>query len=122
MLVNSLGERGTVVEHTYSGFGKTGRAWRVNWRPVRFNPFLLPRKAKGLETWGPGQSWKRRVVSVAPVEARETACIGVGSPDNTYLCTAQRLVTHNTGIMLLLFTPAPYVDASSSWALKRWWR
>ena len=97
ILVNSLGERGTVVEHTYSGFGKTGRAWRVNWRPVRFNPFLLPRKAKGLETWGPGRSWKRRVVGVTPVEARETACIGVGSPDNTYLCTAQRLVTHNTG-------------------------
>lgn len=29
---------------------------------------------------------------------------------------------HNTGIMLLLFTPAPYVDASSSWAFRSKWR
>lgn len=29
---------------------------------------------------------------------------------------------HNTGIMLLLFTPAPFVDASSSWAFRSKWR
>lgn len=29
---------------------------------------------------------------------------------------------HNTGIMLLLFTPAPYVDASASWAFRNKWR
>ncbi|MCC8108013.1 MAG: hypothetical protein LIQ30_02990, partial [Planctomycetes bacterium] len=29
---------------------------------------------------------------------------------------------HNTGIMLLLFTPAPYVDATSSWAFRNKWR
>lgn len=29
---------------------------------------------------------------------------------------------HNTGIMLLLFTPAPYVDASASWAFRSKWR
>lgn len=97
VLVNSLGERGTTVEYTYTGFGKTGRAWRVCWRPQRFVPFLLPRKAAGVNGWGPGRSDCRRVVSVTSVEARETACIGVASPDNTYLCTERRLVTHNTG-------------------------
>ncbi len=29
---------------------------------------------------------------------------------------------HNTGLMLLLFTPAPYVDASASWAFRSKWR
>lgn len=29
---------------------------------------------------------------------------------------------HNTGIMLLLFTPAPYVDASAAWAFRNKWR
>lgn len=29
---------------------------------------------------------------------------------------------HNTGIMLLLFTPAPYVDASASWTFRNKWR
>ena len=29
---------------------------------------------------------------------------------------------HNTGIMLLILTPAPYVDATSSWAFRSKWR
>lgn len=96
-LVASLGERGTWIEHRYSGFGRTGTGFRVVWRPIRFVPFLLPRKAAGVGSWGKGRSEYRRVVSVTPAAARETACIGVASPDNTYLCTRHRIVTHNTG-------------------------
>lgn len=96
-LVNSLGCRASQARTHYSGFGVCGIAYPVSWRPRHFNPFLLPRKASKAGPWGEGRSWFRRVVRVTPVEDRETQCIGVGSPDRTYLCTRARLVTHNTG-------------------------
>jgi hypothetical protein len=99
LLVESLGCRVNQATVTYTGFGCTGTAYPLSWRPRWFNPFLLQRKAARVGVWGDGQSWYRRVIAVTPVSDMTTQCIGVGSPDNTYLCTSSRIVTHNTGKM-----------------------
>ena len=96
-LVESLGCRASMARTNYSGFGVKGIAYPVSWRPRHFNPFLLPRKASRVGAWGDGNSWFRRVTKIEHDAPRVTQCIGVGSPDNTYLCTESRIVTHNTG-------------------------
>lgn len=96
-LVNSLGCRASQAHTRYNGFGVHGVAYPVSWKPRHFNPFLSPRKAEKVENWGDGRSWFRRVMRVTPLETQRTQCIGVGSPDRTYLCTRARIVTHNTG-------------------------
>lgn len=97
-LMESLGTRVSQAKYRYRGFGVEGWCYPLTWRPWRFVPFLLPRKARLVEDWwGSGQSGYRRVTGVVPAPARETQCIGVASPDNTYLCGPERVVTHNTG-------------------------
>ena len=96
-LVESLGYRVSQAAHKYYGFGVTGIAYPLAWRPWRHNPFLLPRKADRVGAWGSGRSAYRIVKSVELVSPQVTQCIGVASPDNTYLCGRERVVTHNTG-------------------------
>jgi replicative DNA helicase len=97
-LVESLGCRVNQATTRYAGFGVTGTAYPLAWRPQHFNPFLLPRKAdKVLPSWGRGRSWFRRVVKIEAVAPQVTQCISVASPSKAYLCTRSRIVTHNTG-------------------------
>jgi len=99
VLIESLGCRVNQAAAKYSGFGVEGTAYPLAWRPRHFNPFLLPRKRDRVGDWGDGRSWYRRVTAVVSVPPQTTQCIGVASPDNTYLCTKHRIVTHNTGKM-----------------------
>lgn len=96
-LLTSLGQRPVLNQHNANGFGLTVRVCQIAFRPQGLNPFLLPRKADRLVGWGKGESWYRKVLSVEEVASVPTQCIGVDSSDNTYLCTREHIVTHNTG-------------------------
>lgn len=96
-LARSLGQRATQFTAKGTGFGKPVTSYPVVFRPRLFNPFLLPRKAEVAADWGPGYSWRRRVMSVRPVAPRKTQCIMVDSPDHTFLCTEAFVPTHNSG-------------------------
>lgn len=121
-LLLSLGQRVNQATTTQRGFGLTVTAYPLAFRPIGINPFLLPRKAKRINPhWGAGQSCHRRVISVTEIGSVPTQCIAVDSPDNTYLCTKNFLVTHNTGrrkpddqqlqlFALLTFIHYPEVD------------
>lgn len=97
-LLLSLGQRPLLSPYTAKGFGKTVQAYSVSFRPRNLNPFLLPRKAdKVLFSWGSGESWRRRIVSIELIPAQQTQCLMVDSPDHTFLCTENFIPTHNTG-------------------------
>ena len=97
-LLLTLGQR----PHSYSivrtGFGKTVTAYDVEFTPRDLMPFRLPRKmakvvAKKVET----HASRRVITSIVPGPDVETACIGVDSPNNVYLCSERFIPTHNTG-------------------------
>jgi hypothetical protein len=97
-LLESLGQRVNQSATQATGFGVTTTAYQLHFRPQGINPFLLPRKADKVDpAWGIGQSWFRKVVAVDKSVMMKTTCIGVNSPDNTYLCGHNYLRTHNTG-------------------------
>lgn len=97
-LLLTLGQRPCQSDVIARGFGVVTRAYPVSFRPLGINPFLLDRKASRIDpAWGAGRSDKRRVVSIEKVDSVPTQCISVDSVDNTYLCTDNMLVTHNTG-------------------------
>jgi len=95
-LASTLGNKVYVANTTAQGFGTTVPAYQVTFKATVHNPFLMPRKAVVL---GPTtvRSRSRRVRSVLPVPYVPTQCIGVDSPDHTYLCTERCVVTHNSG-------------------------
>lgn len=98
-LAGSLGLRAKVHTMQAMGFGKTVTAFQMTFRPMGFNPFLLPRKANKIQwdTWGPGVSNRRRITAITRVESVQTQCIAVAAESRTYLCGDQFCVTHNTG-------------------------
>lgn len=98
-LACTLGQRPLKSSYTYHGFGKTGTAFRVSFRPQHFNPFLLKRKASVTkwEEWGPGKSHRRKIKKIEKVQSEPSQCIEVSSPTSTFLCGSQFCVTHNTG-------------------------
>lgn len=97
-LLCSLGQRPLQSTVTAHGFGKAVTAYPVSFRPAGANPFLLPRKAKRVDTsWGEGLSATRYAVSVREVPTVPTQCIAVDSEDHTFLCTERMIPTHNTG-------------------------
>lgn len=98
-LACSLGLRAKVHTLQAMGFGKTVTAFQMTFRPVGFNPFLLPRKADKMrwEEWGPGLSNRRRIVRIERIDSVPTQCIAVAADSHTYLCGDQFCVTHNTG-------------------------
>lgn len=98
-LVNSLGCRTAVHQHTARGFGLTVEAYAVNFR-ASFVPFIA--KANGYLGWEfstelPVQSTRRMITAVEPIPTVPTQCISVDSPSSTYLCGEQMIPTHNTG-------------------------
>ena len=99
-LLITLGQRPNQSKVTRStNFKDNVTVFPIAFRPININPFLLPRKAKQIKNdWGPGFSNKRRVVSIEKLDIeKETQCIMVDSPSNTYLCTENMIPTHNTG-------------------------
>ena len=97
-LLRTLGQRPHNAEMRAYGFGKETTVWQVSFRPQNIQPFTLTRKAVKVKAeWGPGNSNRRVFVSVDEVPAVDTQCISVDSSDQTYLCTEEYLVTHNTG-------------------------
>lgn len=98
-LLMTLGLRANQATTRQFGFGKEVTAYPLAFRPQRFNPFSLPRKARKIEwkKWGPGRSYYRRIVSVVAVPSVPTRCISVDSPTRTFLCGRGFIPTHNTG-------------------------
>jgi len=96
-LANSLGQQAYVSPHKSTGFEKKTQAYYVSFRPRNINPFSLPRKVKGVDSWGEGHSSYRKLRDVRVVDSVPTQCIAVDSPSHTYLCTRALIPTHNTG-------------------------
>lgn len=98
-LACSLGLRAKVNSMRVMGFGKMVTALQMSFRPMGFNPFLLPRKAAKMrwEEWGPGRSHRRRIEKIERIASVPTQCIAVEAESRTYLCGEQFCVTHNTG-------------------------
>ena len=97
-LLSTLGQRPLKSKVQAHGFGLDVTAYPVSFRPQGINPFLLPRKRDRIcASWGAGNSWRRKVVSVDSVSSVPTQCISVDSADHTFLCTERMVPTHNTG-------------------------
>ncbi|MEC4616304.1 PD-(D/E)XK nuclease-like domain-containing protein [Tsukamurella tyrosinosolvens] len=95
-LALSLGERAVIHEVDGVGYGKLVHSYRVSWRPQRFNPFLLSRKARNVTLARSVRSTRRVIQSCDRTVTVPTQCIQVDSPDRTYLCGDQMVPTHNT--------------------------
>lgn len=96
-LLNSMGQQSYISPFKAKGFGLEVDAHYVSFRPWRFNPFSLPKKAEKIKPWGPGKAEYRIAKSVELVPTRPTQCIAVDSDTHTYLCTEWMIPTHNTG-------------------------
>lgn len=77
-------------------------AYTIEFTPVGFNPFLLPRKAVQVdqflrENHSRPRALRRVIVSMVEVESVPTQCIQVDAPDSLYLCGPLMVPTHNTG-------------------------
>lgn len=95
-LVRSLGERVLITSFSKSGFGRTVTVWRAAWRPRLFSPFTITRKYAVASAFGAGEEFLE-VADIVPLPPEPTQCIAVDSPDHTYLCGREYVVTHNTG-------------------------
>lgn len=99
-LLASCGEKPVTDWRPARGFGLVVDRCAIEWTPTRFNPFRIPVKAS-LVPAVPGHlkltrnRW-RTVISIEPGPDVMTACIGVDSPDRTYLCGREMIPTHNT--------------------------
>lgn len=96
-LLVTLGEKPKIHEIKATGFGLTIRAYHVTFSPLHFNPFAVDEKASKVNVRNTGHNSRRLVRSVELTETVPTQCIGVDSPNNTYLCTESMVITHNTG-------------------------
>ena len=85
-------------------------AFQVSFRPVGFNPFLLPRKAvavdasisEGETSCGVGyqtsRATRRTIKSIEQVKSVPTRCITVDTDDALFLCGRTFIPTHNCGL------------------------
>lgn len=79
-------------------------SYRIEFRPVGFNPFQLPRKSQAVEksitiedrAIAP-RALRRKITNIEPVESVPTQCISVDAPDSLYLCGRGFIKSHNTG-------------------------
>lgn len=95
-LALGLGERAVIHEVTGLGFGRLTTSWSVVWRPQRFVPFLLSRKANLVALTPSARSGRRLIMGADRTVTVPTQCIAVDSIDRTYLCGEQMVPTHNT--------------------------
>ncbi|MFM7009086.1 MAG: SNF2-related protein [Betaproteobacteria bacterium] len=120
-LVRSLG--GRAIINTYSRLDK-GVEYVVAIHTNGIVPFKLERKRAAFRRQRPTGKY---VKSIELIGKEESVCIGVDSPDNSYL-TRDYIVTHNSAIMttvanvigaqsVLIVCPA---IAKYNWLLKEW--
>jgi RecB family exonuclease len=105
-LVLSLGGTPTFFHKPAAPGSRHKGVFMVEFRPLGFNPFLLPRKAAPVDAWqasarqqrqGVPRELRRTIVSVTPVASTPTQCVMVDSADHLYLCGTTLIPTHNTG-------------------------
>lgn len=97
-LASSLGERVKRSTHTGHGFGKDVTVHVAEWRPYRFNPFSMPRKAEEVRLVQDGaKATRRAIMNVERIDSVPTQCIGVDSDSHLYLAGREWIATHNTG-------------------------
>lgn len=101
-LLRTLGVNPCHFQKPYVNAVRPGRTWHViEFTPVGFNPFSLPRKATACEgSVSSVQSslFRRRIIrSVEPTASVPTQCIAVDADDSLYLCGTGFIPTHNTG-------------------------
>ena len=101
-LLRTLGIHPSHFRKPYTNKVRPPRTWHiVEFTPVGFNPFSLPRKAlpAGMEVSPLRQQLaRRRVISaIEPVDSVPTQCVAVDAPDSLYLCGEGLIPTHNTG-------------------------
>ena len=99
-LVMSLGWRASQHSHTSHGFGLAVTEHTVSFTYFDRNPFrLVAHKRDPAAEFVSGTPICRRrmIISVDSIPTVATQCITVDSPDSTYLCGEQMVVTHNTG-------------------------
>lgn len=93
-MVASLGWRSSVYEGDSEGFGVTCHFYRVTFRSTE-NPFLA--RGEGWESpLHRAKSSCHYIDSITPCGDVEVACIGVDSPDETYLLSRSMIPTHNS--------------------------
>jgi hypothetical protein len=73
----------------------------IEFTPVGFNPFALPRKAipagAGVTDLRTSLALRRVITAVEPVASVPTQCVAVDAQDSLYLCGEGFVPTHNTG-------------------------
>lgn len=93
-LASSLGEVCHRYESDANGFGKTVRAYWVEWQPSVLPPVSLKHHVDKLKMRQLAQYMS--IKSIVPVESVPTKCIAVASETESYLCGKGYNVTHNT--------------------------
>lgn len=95
-LVLSLGEKCRINKANVSCNGNPSVAWMVTFKP-QFNPFKnISFKRDQFVASSSVRTASRTIVSCEPCETVDTQCVSVDSPDSTYICGTQWMVTHNT--------------------------
>lgn len=107
-LADSVSELIRTFGVTVQRFTKTDKNgfthYKVEFRPVGFNPFQLPRKANKVLLSFPDLLGKRTVFAlrrtiknIEKIESVPTQCITVDADDSLYLCGTGMIPTHNSG-------------------------
>ncbi|WP_242498083.1 PD-(D/E)XK nuclease family protein [Nocardioides glacieisoli] len=101
-LLHTLGINPCHFQKPYVNTVRQDRTWHViEFTPVHFNPFSLPRKATACEgaitSVQRALATRRVVARVDPVPSVPTQCVAVDAPDSMYLCGDGFIPTHNTG-------------------------
>jgi RecB family exonuclease len=117
-LLRTLGINPQHFVKPYTNAARPDRSWHIiEFTPLGFNPFALPRKAAAAESGVTDLqrtlSSRRIIESVEPVESVPTQCIAVDAPDSLYLCGRGFVPTHNTGR-----SPSPYFEAKALFQMK----
>jgi RecB family exonuclease len=117
-LLRTLGIHPLHFRKAYENEVRPNRTWHIiEFTPVGFNPFALPRKAlpagqdvTELQT----NLARRRIISaVEPVPSVPTQCVAVDALDSLYLCGDGFVPTHNTGR-----SPGPHFEAKALFQMK----
>ena len=117
-LLRSLGINPQHFRKAYSNGVRRDRTWHVlEFTPIDFNPFALPRKALACEVQHSGVRYdlaRRRIItSVEEIESVPTQCVSVDSEGSLYLCGESFVPTHNTGR-----SPGEWFEAKALFQMK----
>ena len=117
-LLRTLGIHPQHFRKNYVNPVRPSRTWHIiEFTPVDFNPFALPRKALAASqevTELRADLARRRIITaVESVESVPTACVAVDALDSLYLCGRGFVPTHNTGR-----SPGEWFEAKALFQMK----